>query len=134
MEFLISVSQALNSIYLRLKTDWKTNSIVDNQMLYQEFPKLYKISQGIVLKENWSCRYSLANLKDLNCHSRLKTCISSNKKITRYGKHVLHDPQLVGLPSSAIYSISGFADNAQAAVDLSSADIICNPCRCILGS
>ena len=75
MESLISASQALNSIYLRLKTDWKTNSIVDNQMLYQEFPKLYKISQAIVLKENWSCRYSLTNLKDLNCHSRLKNVL-----------------------------------------------------------
>ena len=59
MEFLISASQALNSIFLRLKTDFK---------LIQEFntknlKKLYKISQGIVLKENWSCRYSLANLR-----------------------------------------------------------------------
>ena len=63
MEFLISASQAFNSIYLRLKTDWKTNSIVDNQMLYQEFPKLYKISQGIVLKENWSCRILSRELK-----------------------------------------------------------------------
>ena len=86
MEFLILASQALYSIYLRLKTDWKTNSIVDNQMFYQELQKLYKISQGIVLKENWSCRYSLPNLKDLNCHSRLKTCISSNKKKNKVWK------------------------------------------------
>ena len=31
MEFFISASQALNSIYLTLKTDWKTYSIGDNQ-------------------------------------------------------------------------------------------------------
>ena len=48
MEFLISASQALNSINLRLKTDWKTNLIVDNQMLYKEFPKLYKISLKVL--------------------------------------------------------------------------------------
>ena len=40
MEFLISASQALNSIYLTLKTDWKTNSIVDNQT--DALPKISK--------------------------------------------------------------------------------------------
>ena len=40
MEFLISASQALNSIYLTLKTDWKTNSIVDNQT--DALPKIFK--------------------------------------------------------------------------------------------
>ena len=72
MEFLISASQALNSIYLTLKTDWKTNSIVDNQKNFQNY---IKISQGIVLKEKWLCRYFLVNLKDLNGQSRLKTYI-----------------------------------------------------------
>ena len=76
MEFLISASLALNSIYLTLKTDRKTNSIVDNQT--DDLPKIsetacIKISQGIVLKEKWLCRYSLVNLKDLNGQSRLKT-------------------------------------------------------------
>ena len=85
MEFLISASQALNSIFLTLKTDWKTNSIVDNQtdLLYcftKNFQNYIKISQDIILKENCLCRYSLVNLKDLYGQSRLKTCISSNQK------------------------------------------------------
>ena len=40
MEFFISANQALNSIYLTLKTDWKTNSIVDNQT--DALPKISK--------------------------------------------------------------------------------------------
>ena len=101
--------------------------------LKHAYPPTKKKWQGLENIQNHEFIFSVVNWKDLNARNRVKSwnnLIGGVNHAYRTMTHVLRDPQLVykEFPSSAIYSTSITADNARAAVDLSSAfsDIICN--------